>query len=196
MRRTEARHGVRMIKFLDLLGRYEAAEFPPVAAAELLGVGERTFRRWRQCFADAGEAGFSTGGWARPPASGFRSTGRPRWKRFTGRGTPASRPSIFTSIWCATTILPGATPGPRRSCIRPSASSGGLTATGRAARRASAQAAAPAAARHDAASRHAWHFGQPALDLIPGSSPIGAKISRCARESFVIPAWDDARIAC
>jgi transposase len=57
MRRTEALQGVRMIKFLDILGRYEAAEFSQVEAAELLGVGERTFRRWRQRFEDAGEAG-------------------------------------------------------------------------------------------------------------------------------------------
>jgi hypothetical protein len=36
---------VRMIKFLDILGRYEASEFSQVEAVELLGVGERTFRR-------------------------------------------------------------------------------------------------------------------------------------------------------
>ena len=57
MRRTEALQGVRMIKFLDILGRYEAAEFSQLEAAELLGVGERTFRRWRQRFEDDGEAG-------------------------------------------------------------------------------------------------------------------------------------------
>src|SRR5271170_6270223 len=57
MRWTEARQGVRMIKFLDILGRYEAAEFNQLEAAELLGVGERTFRRWRQRFEEDGEAG-------------------------------------------------------------------------------------------------------------------------------------------
>src|SRR5258707_1991519 len=57
MRRTEALQGVRMIKFLDILGRYEALEFNQLEAAELLGVGERTFRRWRQRFEDDGEAG-------------------------------------------------------------------------------------------------------------------------------------------
>jgi transposase len=57
MRRTEALQGVRKNKFLDILGRCEAAEFSQVEAAELLGVGERTFRRWRQRFEDAGEAG-------------------------------------------------------------------------------------------------------------------------------------------
>ncbi len=57
MRRTEAHQGVRMIKFLSILGRYEAAEFSQLEAAELLGVGERTFRRWRQRFEDVGESG-------------------------------------------------------------------------------------------------------------------------------------------
>jgi len=57
MRRTEALQGVRMIKFLDILGRYEAAEFSQLEAAELLGVGERTFRRWRDRYEEDGEAG-------------------------------------------------------------------------------------------------------------------------------------------
>src|SRR5574337_1021344 len=57
MRRSEARQGVRMIKFLDILGRYEAAEFSQLEAAELLGMSERTFRRWRQRFEEDGEAG-------------------------------------------------------------------------------------------------------------------------------------------
>src|SRR3984957_10847811 len=57
MRWTEARQGVRMMKFVDILGRYEAAEFSQLEAAELLGVGERTFRRWRQRYEEDGEAG-------------------------------------------------------------------------------------------------------------------------------------------
>ncbi len=57
MRRTEAHQGVRMIKFSSILSRYEAAEFSQAEAAELLGIGERTFRRWRQRFEDEGDAG-------------------------------------------------------------------------------------------------------------------------------------------
>jgi len=59
MRRTEAHQGVRMIKFSSILARYEAAEFSQLEAAELLGVGERTFRRWRERFEDEGEARFA-----------------------------------------------------------------------------------------------------------------------------------------
>ena len=45
MRRSEALEGVRVIKFKDILGRYEAAEFTQSEAAELLGIGERTLYR-------------------------------------------------------------------------------------------------------------------------------------------------------
>ena len=48
MRRTEALQGVRVIKFLDILSRYDAADLSGLEAAELLGIGERTFRRWRR----------------------------------------------------------------------------------------------------------------------------------------------------
>ena len=54
MRRSEALEGVRVLKFKDILGRYEAAEFTQLEAAELLGIGERTFRRWRVRFEDDG----------------------------------------------------------------------------------------------------------------------------------------------
>jgi transposase len=38
-------------------GRYEAAEFNQLEAAELLGVSERTFRRWQARYEEDGEAG-------------------------------------------------------------------------------------------------------------------------------------------
>jgi transposase len=56
MRRSEALQGVRVIKFRDILGRYESSEFNQVEAAELLGVSERTFRRWCERFEQGGEA--------------------------------------------------------------------------------------------------------------------------------------------
>ena len=46
-----------MMRFLDILGRYEAAEFNPLEAAALLGVSERTFRRWQARYEEDGEAG-------------------------------------------------------------------------------------------------------------------------------------------
>ena len=57
MRRTEALQGVRMVMFLNLLNRWESAELNQEEAAELLGVSERTFRRWTRRYEDEGEAG-------------------------------------------------------------------------------------------------------------------------------------------
>jgi transposase len=57
MRLTEALQGVRMLKFVDLFGRWEASELSQLEAAELLGVGERTFRRWCRRYDAGGEAG-------------------------------------------------------------------------------------------------------------------------------------------
>ena len=57
MRRTEARQGVRMLRFMDVFGRWEASELSQLEAAELLGMGERTFRRWCRRYEEEGEAG-------------------------------------------------------------------------------------------------------------------------------------------
>ena len=57
MRRTEALEGLRMMKFANVLGRWESAELNEAEASELLGVCERTFRRWRRRCEDEGEAG-------------------------------------------------------------------------------------------------------------------------------------------
>ena len=57
MRRSEALQGVRMIKFRSILDRYEYGEFNQMEAAEVLGITERTFRRWCQRYEEGGEAG-------------------------------------------------------------------------------------------------------------------------------------------
>lgn len=57
MRWTEALQGVRLVKFRSVLDRYESSELNQSEAAELLGISERTFRRWCHRFEDEGEAG-------------------------------------------------------------------------------------------------------------------------------------------
>lgn len=57
MRRSEALQGVRMMNFRKVLRRYEAAQLSQGDAAAILGVGERTFRRWRDQYEEDGEAG-------------------------------------------------------------------------------------------------------------------------------------------
>jgi transposase len=50
-----------MMSFLNVLSRWEAAEIGQCDAAELLGVSERTFRRWRDQYEEEGEAGLVDG---------------------------------------------------------------------------------------------------------------------------------------
>jgi transposase len=61
MRRSEALQGVRMIKFRSVLDRYESSELNQMDAADLLGITERTFRRWCQRYEEGGEAGLLDG---------------------------------------------------------------------------------------------------------------------------------------
>jgi transposase len=46
-----------MLKFMDVFGRWEASELSQLEAAELLGMGERTFRRWSRRYEEDGDAG-------------------------------------------------------------------------------------------------------------------------------------------
>lgn len=57
MRRTEVLQGVRMMKFRDVFGRCAEGGLSQLEAAELLGIGERTFRRWCRRYEAEGEAG-------------------------------------------------------------------------------------------------------------------------------------------
>ena len=57
MRRSEALQGVRMIKFRSVLDRYQSSDLNQIDAAALLGITERTFRRWCQRYEEGGEAG-------------------------------------------------------------------------------------------------------------------------------------------
>ena len=57
MRRTEVLQGVRMARFVELLRRWDRAELNQAEAAEILGVSERTFRRWLCRYEEEGEAG-------------------------------------------------------------------------------------------------------------------------------------------
>ena len=57
MRRTEQKQGLRMLKLRDVLSRWETDELSQLEAAELLGMSERTFRRWTRRYEEEGEAG-------------------------------------------------------------------------------------------------------------------------------------------
>jgi transposase len=57
MGRAEMLQGVREMRFEALLDRHERGELNQQEAAEMLGIGERTFRRWRDRLRDEGPAG-------------------------------------------------------------------------------------------------------------------------------------------
>jgi transposase len=59
MDRARINEGIRRMRFEDLLGRHENGELGQEAAAEMLGISDRTFRRWRDRLHDEGPAGLS-----------------------------------------------------------------------------------------------------------------------------------------
>lgn len=164
MRRTEARQGVRMIKFLSILSRYEAAEFSQLEAAELLGVGERTFRRWRQRFEDDGEAGLLDR----------------RLGKASGKRVPVDR-EIEVEMLYRTRYAGFTAKHFHEHLIRDHGFSWGYTWTKTflhsrgllerakrrgAHRRKRPRRPLPGMMLHQDGSRHEWLSGQPALDLI------------------------------
>ena len=57
MSRAGVLQGVRQMRFEGLLERHERGELSQGEAAEMLGVSERTFRRWRDRLRDEGPEG-------------------------------------------------------------------------------------------------------------------------------------------
>ena len=57
MRRTEQFQGLRLMKFEEVYGRTRAGTLSQEEAAEILGISERTFRRWRGRFEAEGADG-------------------------------------------------------------------------------------------------------------------------------------------
>src|SRR5437868_4661663 len=57
VRRTEQLQGLRMLKLKDVLGGWEVGRLSQFEAAEVLGMSERTFRRWARRFEEEGEEG-------------------------------------------------------------------------------------------------------------------------------------------
>jgi transposase len=164
MRWTEARQGVRMMKFLSILSRYEAAEFSQLEAAELLGVGERTFRRWRQRYDEDGEAGLldrrlGKVSSKRVPAdreAEIEALYRGRYSGFTAKHFHEHLVRDHQFAWGYTwtkTFLQSRgllERAPRRGAHR----------------RKRPRRPLPGMMLHQDGSRHSWLAGQPALDLI------------------------------
>jgi transposase len=59
MDRARIHEGIRRMRFSDVLDRTERSELSQIEAAELLGISERTFRRWRDRHREEGRSGLS-----------------------------------------------------------------------------------------------------------------------------------------
>jgi transposase len=59
MDRARIHEGIRRMRFEDVLGRSERSELNQIEAAELLGISERTFRRWRDRHRETGLPGLA-----------------------------------------------------------------------------------------------------------------------------------------
>jgi len=153
-----------MIKFVSILGRYEAAELNQLEAAELLGVGERTFRRLCQRFADDGEAGLldrrlGKASGKRVPvdrADEVEALYRTRYAGFTAKHFHEHLVKDHQFHWGYT-------------WTKAFLHSKGLLETAKrrgAHRRKRMRRPLPGMMLHQDGSRHEWLAGQPALDLI------------------------------
>lgn len=66
MDRTRIHEGIRRMRFEDLLARHERGELSQLEAAEVLGISERSFRRWRDRLRDEGPSGLADRRLGRP----------------------------------------------------------------------------------------------------------------------------------
>ena len=153
-----------MIKFVSILSRYDAAEFSQSEAAELLGVGERTFRRWRERYDEDGEAGLldrrlgKVSGKRVPidRADEVEALYRTRYAGFTAKHFHEHLVADHQFNWGYT-------------WTKAFLQSKGLLEKARrrgAHRRKRPRRPLPGMMLHQDGSRHAWLAGQPMLDLI------------------------------
>ncbi len=94
MNRTAWLQERRMEKFCDVLGRYEAKRLSALDAAELLGMSERGYRRYRRRYEEEGLDGLFD-----------RRIGWPGFSTRTGPVTWAGRSSTSTTICASITAF-------------------------------------------------------------------------------------------
>ena len=146
MRRTEQAQGLKLMKFEEVYGRTCRGVLGQAEAAEILGVSERTFRRWRDRFEAEGAEGLYD-----------RRLGRLSARRAPVDEVARVLELFDTRYWDFTAkhfhekLV--AEHGSKRSYNLGAVDLAGLwaQASGAQARRAPAQAPAPCAPRHDGA---------------------------------------------
>src|SRR5450755_5003469 len=176
MRWSEVFQGVRMIRFQSVLGRYEADELNQIEAAEMLGISERTFRRWCRRFEDEGESGLQDRRLGRPSAKRVPADDEAeieRLYRTRHRGFTAQhfhehlmRDQLYRWSYTWTKLFLQSKglldKAPRRGVHR----------------RKRPRRPLPGMMLHQDGSRHVWLEGLPAMDLIPSQSALLHRGSR------------------
>ena len=165
-----------MIKFRSVFERYEASELNQIDAAALLGISERTFRRWCVRFEDSGEAGLLDRRLGQ--ASGKRvptereqqieTLYRTRYSGVTAKHFHEHlvRDHAFTSGYTWTKVF---------------LQSKGLLARAKtrgAHRRKRPRRPLPGMLLHQDGSRHEWIAGLDAMDLIVRTHPLQERVKR------------------
>jgi transposase len=155
---------MRMIRFEHILDRHEAGELNQIDAAEMLGISERSFRRWCRRYEDEGAAGLAARRLNRPSGRKVPATVeeeierlyRTRYQGFTARHFHDHLVSDHQFRWGYTWtkqflqskgLLEKA---PRRGAHR----------------RKRPRRPLPGMMLHQDGSRHVWLAGLPAMDLI------------------------------
>src|SRR5258708_14392267 len=94
MDRTHVHEGVRQMRFEGLLDRHERGELSQMEAAEMLGISERSFRRWRDRLREDGPSGLSD-----------RRLGKPSGRRAGGAENPAML-ELYNGTYSDFTVKP------------------------------------------------------------------------------------------
>lgn len=164
MRRTLQLQGLRMLKLRDVLSRFEAGGLSQLEAAEVLGMSERSFRRWSRRYEEHGEEGLidrrvgRASGRAVCAAERVRVEGlyRERYQGFTAKHFHEALVEKHGFGWGYTwtkTFLQS------RGLIEKAKTRG-------AHRRKRPRRPMEGMLLHQDASKHVWLAGQPALDLV------------------------------
>ena len=168
------------MRFEELLDRHERGHLTQGEAGEMLGVSERTFRRWQERYREEGAAGL-----ARPAdRQAVAAAGAAEGELARARGLYAEMYGGFTVKHFHEKLHGAARLPARLHGDAAGAAGGGAGEAGAAARGAPAQAAAPAAAGHAAApGRRAPRLaGRPA-----GARPGGHARRRDERDLLGLP---------
>lgn len=164
MRCSELLQGVRAMRFENVYGRFLSGELSQGEAGELLGIGERTFRRWCGRYREEGGAGLHDRRFGKPAANRVEAWEaervealyRERYRGFTAKHfhEHLARTAWFHRSYTWTKLFLH-----RRGLIEAAPRRG-------AHRRKRPRRPLPGMMLHQDASRHAWVEGLPECDLV------------------------------